>query len=224
MLIGDLPNEETLPELDLAELTLPPELPLSMPSELIRRRPDIRAAEALLHQACAQVGVATANMLPQFNLFGDWGYEGISLSRLIAPANEIFDIGIGMVQPVFQGGFLAFKRRAAKAAYQQAKSQYREVVLQAFQNVADALRAIEKDAEFLKAQTEAEKAAHDLMDMTEKQFKLGAVNYLLLLNAEREYQTTVLNRIQAEGLRYTDTVALFQALGGGWWDCDAENG
>ena len=190
----------------------------------MQRRPDIRAAEALMHQACAQIGVATANMFPQFNIMAYFGFDNDTLGSLIAPGNEIFNIGLQLTQPVFQGGGLFFKRRAAIAAYDQASAQYRETVLQAFQNVADALRAVEKDAELLASQRAAEKAAYDQMNLVAKQFKLGAVPYLLLLNAERQYQTTVINRIQAEGLRYTDTVALFQALGGGWWNCDTDIG
>ena len=203
---------------------MPPDLPLSMPSTLVQRRPDIRAAEALMHQACAQIGVATANMFPQFTLIGYFGFDGINLGSLFAPNNEIFNIGLQLTSPCYQGGGLFFKRRAAIAAYDQARAQYRDVVLKAFQNVADALRAVEKDAETFVAQRAAEQAAHEQMIMTEKQFKLGAVNYLSLLNAERQYQQTVLNRIQAEGLRYTDTVALFQALGGGWWNCEPDIG
>lgn len=224
MLIGDLPTEAALPEFELSSLTLPPDLPLNLPSTLVQRRPDIRAAEALMHQACAQVGVATANMFPQFNIISNFGFSADFISSLIAPANEVFLLNMQVAQPVFQGGGLFFKRRAAMAAFDQARAQYREVVLQAFQNVADALRAVEKDAELLAAQRTAEKAAYDQMNLTAKQFKLGAVNYLLLLNAERQYQTTVINRIQAESLRYTDTVALFQALGGGWWNCDTDIG
>lgn len=224
VLIGDLPSECSLPEFRLCDLTLPPFLPLSLPSTLVRRRPDVRAQEALMHQACAKIGVATANFFPQFDITGYYGFDGQTLSNLIIPNNKIFDIGWQVAQPLFQGFSLFFKRRAAVAAYEQANEIYREVALKAFQNVADALRAVEKDAEALKAQAHAEHSALETMNMTRDQFKLGAVPYINLLNAEKTYQETVINRIQAEGLRYTDTVALFQALGGEWWSCEHELG
>lgn len=223
-LIGELPSETHLPVFSLSEITLPPFLPLSCPSTLVRRRPDIRASEAMMHQACAQIGVATANMFPQFNITGYSGYDNEALANLITPINSIFNIGYMVTQPLFQGFSLYFKRRSAIAAYNQANELYRDTVLKAFQNVADALRAVEKDAETLKAQAHAQQSALESLTMTKGQFRLGAIPYINLLNAEKQYQETVLNRIQAEGMRYTDTVALFQALGGGWWLSEDEIG
>ena len=125
-----------------------------------------------------------------------------------------------MLQPIFRGGELTARRRAAIAAYDQAEAQYRETVLQAFQNVADVLRALEKDAQTLKAQADAEAVARASLDLTRKQFQLGAVSYLTLLNAERQHQQARISLVQAQAARFADTAALFQALGGGWWKGD----
>ncbi|MFI4938456.1 MAG: efflux transporter outer membrane subunit [Candidatus Berkiellales bacterium] len=217
LLIGAMPTENVLPKFFLNQLHLPGELPLSLPSKLIEQRPDVRANEALLHQASANIGVATANLLPQFNLTGYYGWDANQLGSLFSDKTSIWNLTGQVLQPIFQGGALLAKRRAAIAAYQQAAAQYRQTVLQAFQNVADTLRAIEIDSRTLKAETEALVAAKDLLTLTEAQFKLGAVTYLSLLNAQSQYQQALINRIKAEASRYTDTAALFQALGGGWW-------
>ncbi len=220
VLVGALPSEAHVPHFSLDQLQLPHQLPISLPSELVRQRPDVRASEALLHQASAQIGVATANLLPQFTLNGSYGGQSNHLNNLFKAQNRVWDYGAQVLQPIFRGGTLIAERRAAIAAFEQAKAQYRQTVLQAFQNVADSLRAIEIDAKTLKAQTEAEAAALSTLRLIKQQFHLGAVNYLSLLNAERQYQQARISRIQAEALRYTDTVALFQALGGGWWNCE----
>ncbi len=218
VLTGALPAEADLPEFFLDELRLPQELPVSLPSSLVRQRPDIRASEALLHQASAQVGVATANLYPQVTLTGNYGSETTRLGNLFDRGTSVWNLGAGLLQPVFHGGELIAKRSAAEAAYDQASAQYRETVLQAFQNVADVLRALDSDAVALTAQAEAESAAADTLGLTEKQFRLGAVNYLSLLNAERQYQQARILLVQAQALRFADTAALFQALGGGWWN------
>ncbi len=218
VLTGSFPAEaKELPEFDLEGLQLPQELPVSLPSSLVRQRPDIRASEALLHAASAQVGVATANLYPQITLTGSYGSEATKLRDLFESSTTIWRIAAGLVQPVFHGGTLTARRRAAIEAYDKAAAQYQETVLQAFQNVADALRALETDARTLETQAEAEAAAADTLDLTQKQFQLGAVSYLSLLNAERQYQQTRLNLVQAEAARFADTAALFQAMGGGWW-------
>lgn len=218
LLLGEMPSENCLPQFFLNQLQLPTDLPLSLPSKLIEQRPDVRASEALLHQASANIGVATANLLPQFTITGDYGWDANTISRLFSEKTNIWTITGQVLQPIFQGGALLAKRRGAIDAYNQAAAQYRQTVLQAFQNVADALAAVEIDARTLKAQSEAEIAAKDLLTLTEAQFKLGAVNYLNLLNAQSQYQQAVINRIKAQTSRYTDTAALFQALGGGWWN------
>lgn len=217
VLVGELPSEAELPSFLLENLQLPTELPISLPSLLVRQRPDLRASEALLHQASAQIGVATANLFPQVTITGFYGWQSLALDSLFSPSSNIWSIAAQIMQPLFQGGSLFAKRRSAIAAYEQAFAQYRQTVLQAFQNVADALQAIEMDAKTLKAQVAAEKAANETLALTKKQLDLGAVNSLSLLNAERQYQQAVINRIQAQAARLTDTVALFQALGGGWW-------
>jgi NodT family efflux transporter outer membrane factor (OMF) lipoprotein len=218
VLLGSLPSESALPTFDLNTLVLPTVLPLSLPSALAHQRPDIRAAEALLHAACAQIGVATANLYPQITLNGSYGWAQDSPANLFTHNNVVWTIGTQIMQPLYNGGSLRAKRRAAVAGFEQAAAQYRQTVLQSFQNVADTLRAIENDAKAFHAQQQAEKAAKATFLLTAKQFRLGGVSYLSLLNAEKQYQQSNLGRIQAQAARYNDTVALFQALGGGWWN------
>lgn len=220
VLIGCPPGNAHLPAIHLSDLILPTALPVSLPSKLVRQRPDIQAAEATLHQATAGVGVATANLLPKFPINANYGYTSDQLNDLFTDFRNTWLYGLYPAQTLFQGGALLAKRRAAIAAMDNALAEYRQTVLQAFQNVADSLRAIEADAKELKAQKQAEVAALNTLILTRKQFKLGAVNYINLLTAEQQYQQIVINRIQAEAARYTDTTALFQALGGGWWNCE----
>ncbi|MDQ2994128.1 MAG: efflux transporter outer membrane subunit [Pseudomonadota bacterium] len=220
-LIGKFPSCAQLPNIDLDALSLPKKLPVSLPSCLVRQRPDIRAQEALLHAASANVGVATANLFPKITLTGSYGWESNSLSRLFTPQSVIWNAGVGILQPIFHGGSLHAERRAAIAAYEQACAVYRQTVLQAFQNVADSLESIKHDADTLLAQQRAEIVARKTLALTQQQYRLGGINYLVLLNAERQFQQATINRIQAQAARYVDTAALFQALGGGWWNCDS---
>jgi NodT family efflux transporter outer membrane factor (OMF) lipoprotein len=221
VLIGQFPSESRVPTVSLHQLCLPSHLPLSLPSSLVCQRPDIRAQEALLHAASAQIGVATANLFPQVTLTGNYGWNSTNLAQLFSPTNVIWNYGAGILQPIFHGGALFSQRRATIAAYQQAAALYRETVLQAFQNVADTLEALKNDANALQAQNRAESLARKTLSITEKQFKLGGVSYLSLLNAQRQYQQAKINRIQAQAARLADTAALYQALGGGWWNRDA---
>lgn len=218
VLVGSFPSDADLPQFNLDKLTLPIEIPVSVPSLLTCQRPDIRAAEALLHQASAQVGVATANLLPSFTITGYYGFQSIPLSRLFTSDSNIWSILNTAQTPIFNGGSLRAKRRASIAAYQQAVAQYKETVLQAFQNVADTLSALNHDAQVLRAQRRAEIAAKNAMYLTQQQYELGGVSYPSLLIAQRQYHQTVINRIQAQATRYADTAALFAALGGGWWN------
>ncbi len=219
VLAGKPPGEAgTLPQFELDGFELPQDLPVSLPSSLVHQRPDIRASEELLHSACAQIGVATANLFPQLTLSGNYGSEAVKLGSLFASGTSIWSLGGALLQPIFRGGELMAKRRAAIAAYDQAAAQYRETVLQAFQNVADVLRALDLDAQTLKAQAEAETAARDSLDLTRNQFNLGAVSYLSLLNAERQHQQALISLVQSRAARFADTAALFQAMGGGWWN------
>jgi NodT family efflux transporter outer membrane factor (OMF) lipoprotein len=218
VLVGRLPGEAVLPEFNLDGIELPQELPVSLPSALVRQRPDVLASEALLHQASAEIGVATANLFPQITLTGSYGSQSSKAGDLFSSGAGVWSLGAGLLQPLLHGGELTAKRRAAIDAYDQAAAQYRETILLAFQNVADVLRALDSDAAALKAQAEAEAAARDALELTQKQFEFGAVSYLVLLNAERQHQQARINRVQAQAARYADTAALFQSLGGGWWN------
>jgi NodT family efflux transporter outer membrane factor (OMF) lipoprotein len=221
VLAGRLPVDAgALPEFELQGFNLPEELPVSISSSLVRQRPDIRASEELLHSACARIGIATANLYPDLTITGNYGSESTLLTGLFSGGTAIWGIGAGILQPIFRGGELTARRRAAIAAYDQAEAQYRDTVLQAFQNVADVLYALELDARTLKAQADAEAAARDTLDLTLKQFQYGAVGYLSLLNAQQQYQQSRINLVQAQAARFADTAALFQALGGGWWNRD----
>ena len=217
VLAGRFPGEGGLPEFELGDLQLPTELPVSLPSALVRQRPDILAAEELFHAACAQVGVATANLYPKVTLSAGLGSTATRVQDLFGPGSAAWNLGAGLSQPIFHGGELTAQRRAALAAYDQARALYRASVLQAFQNVADVLRALEKDAETLRAQAQAEAAADESLQLSRRQYQLGAVSYLTLLNAERQRQQALIALVQARSARYADTAALFQALGGGWW-------
>ncbi len=217
-LIGRFPNDARNDHLTLASLRLPTDLPLSLPSQLVEQRPDVRASQAQLHQASAQIGVAIANRLPQFTLTGDYGSAAVTTAALFTPGALIWSAAASGTQPIFHGFTLLHQQRAAEAAYDQAGAQYRSTVLTAFQNVADALRALQLDAATLKAQRAALRAASDTLDLARGQYRLGAITYLILLNAQRSYQQARLAVVQAQAARYADTAALFQALGGGWWN------
>ena len=221
VLAGQLPSDATLPEFRLEMFSLPETLPVSLPSALVQQRPDILAADAVLHQASAQVGVATAAMYPQITLSASYGAEALTPAQVFKGGSTIWSLGAGLLQPVFHGGQLSAQKRAAEAAYEQADAQYRETVLLAFQNVADSLRALDHDATGLKAQTDAWRSASDSLELTRGQYRVGGVSYLALLDAQRQYQQTVVSLAQAQASRYADTAALFQALGGGWWNAAA---
>lgn len=219
ILVGSFPSTSQLPILYLNELSLPTQLPVSVPSRLVRHRPDIRAAEALWEAANAQVGVATANLYPQFSITGTYGKSNPVGDGAFSSQTQLWSFGGSLIQPLFQGGALVAKRRAALAAAEQAEAHYRQVVLQAFQNVADVLRALEADARELRESKRAELSSLANLKLTRQQFYLGGVSYLVLLDAQRQYQQTRISLIQAQASRYADTAALFQALGGGWWNC-----
>jgi NodT family efflux transporter outer membrane factor (OMF) lipoprotein len=219
-LTGRFPSEAPRDHLRLAALHLPIRLPLTLPSQLVEQRPDVRAAAAQLHQASAQIGVAIANRLPQFNLTADYGSAALTTAALFTPSSIIWSAAASGTQPLFHGFTLLHQERAAKAGYDIADAQYRNTVLTAFQNVADALRALQLDARTLKAQQEAARAAGATLDLSRSQYKLGAITYITLLNAQRSDAQARLAVVQAQAARYADTAALFQALGGGWWNRD----
>jgi NodT family efflux transporter outer membrane factor (OMF) lipoprotein len=217
VLAGGFPNQELPEKFELSSFQLPRELPLTVPSQLVEQRPDVRQAEENLHSASALIGVAHANRLPSFALTADAGSMALIFSHFFTKGG-FWDVGGGLTQPVFQGGTLLHRERAAIAAYTQADEQYRSTVLTAFQNVADTLHAIQQDADGLKAASAAKDAATVTLDLTKRQLDAGYANYLALLSAEQAYQQALINLVQAQSNRYADTAALFQALGGGWWN------
>jgi len=217
-LLGRLPSDEPEETFRLQELMLPVDLPLSLPSSLVAQRPDVRAAEENMHAASAQAGVALANMLPQFAISADSGSAALSFADLFTAGTGFWDLGASLTQTLFDAGALLHKRRAADAALHQAGAQYRAAVILACQNVADTLRALLADAAALKATAEADRAAKATFDLARSQNQLGAISAVALLNAEQAYQQAQLGLIQARANRYSDTAALFQALGGGWWN------
>jgi NodT family efflux transporter outer membrane factor (OMF) lipoprotein len=217
-LVGRSPDQDRGESFELAKLKLPQDLPLSLPSQLVEQRPDVRAAEAQLRSASADIGVAVANQMPQFTITGALGFASSGLSSLIVPGSGIWSIGLGIAQTILDGARLDHQRKAAIAAYERAAAQYKGTVLSAFQDVANALRALQADADALRAQVEAEQTAAASLRLSEQQYQLGGVSYLILLNAQQTYQTAVINRLKAQAARYADTAALFQALGGGWWN------
>jgi NodT family efflux transporter outer membrane factor (OMF) lipoprotein len=217
VLTGQYPGQASPAPFALSDLTLPTDLPLSLPSALVEQRPDVRQAEANLHAASAAVGVAAANRLPNVQLTGSLGSTALSFGQVFGPGTAFWAIGAELTQPIFQGGTLMHQERAAKAAYVEAAEQYKSTVLSAFQNVADTLSAIQRDAEALKASAAAEQAARTTLDLSQRQYRDGYASYLSLLTAEQAYQQARLNLVQAQANRLADTTALFQALGGGWW-------
>ncbi|MDN0075195.1 efflux transporter outer membrane subunit [Crenobacter sp. SG2303] len=214
--LGKPPAEVELPELDLASLQLPAELPLTLPSSLARQRPDIRAAEALWHQASADVGVATANLYPKLTLSGSFGSER-TRSGDVGNGVNVWSLGLNLMQPIFHGGELQAKRRSALAAYDASAAAYQQVVLQGLQQVADALGALDHDARTLQARANAADQADASYRISQQQYRAGGISQLALLDAQRQQLQTRLDRVQAEADRYTDSTALLQALGGGWW-------
>jgi NodT family efflux transporter outer membrane factor (OMF) lipoprotein len=218
VLAGGFPQKDFAETFELANLQLPQELPLSLPSQLVEQRPDVRQAEENLHAASALIGVAIANRLPTITLSADAGSSPDEITRMFSNGNGFWDLTAGITQPIFNAGTLKHRQRAAQAAYSQAAEQYRSTVLTAFQNVADTLHALQQDADALKATAAAKDAAGVTLDLAKKQYQSGYVSYLALLSAEQTYQQAVINLVQAEASRYADTAALFQALGGGWWN------
>jgi hypothetical protein len=218
VLVGEIPSNANITEFDLSNLHLPEKLPLSVPSTLVRQRPDIRAAEAQLKAQNAFVGVATANLLPQFNITGSIGAASLTSNNLFGPNSSLWSLGGGILQPLFQGGQLLAQRRGAIANYEKAAFQYQATVLSAFQEVANALRALETGALGLKAASDAERYAYETLDLVQQQYKLGTASYLAVLYYQNQYQQAKVKSVSAQATRFSDTAALFTALGGGWWN------
>lgn len=217
-LSGNFPSDAPIETFKLSDLQLPKSLPVSLPSKLVEQRPDIRAAEANLHAASAQIGVAVANRLPDISLSASDGSIAEKFGQLFTPGTGIWSLAGSLTQPLFDGGTLLHTQRAAEAAYDEAAAQYRSTVLSAFQNVADALRALQFDAENLKIAAASERTAAKSLNFARARQKLGDISHFDLLNAEQTYQQALVMLAQAQANRYADTTALFQALGGGWWN------
>jgi NodT family efflux transporter outer membrane factor (OMF) lipoprotein len=218
VLSGAYPSESLPEEFELSTLQLPRDLPLSLPSQLVAQRPDVRQAEENLHAASAEIGIAEANRLPNFMLSADVGSMALEAGQLFSSGTGFWTLAGSVTQPIFEGGTLLHRQRAAKAAYTQAAEQYRAAVLTAFQNVADTLNALEQDADALKAAAGSRDAAKITLDLAQRQWQSGYASYLSLLSAEQAYNQAEISLIQAQANRYADTAALFQALGGGWWN------
>ena len=216
--LGRFPNQDQGERFNLASLHLPEALPVSLPSAIVGQRPDVRSAQAQLHQASANIGVAVANQLPQFSITGSLGSTVASGTKLFSAGSGVWSLAGSITQPIFDAGALEHRKRAAVAAYDESAARYRGTVVTAFQDVANALRALEADADALNQQVVAERSAQANLDLVQAQFRLGAVAYINLLTAQQTYQNTALSRVKAQAARYSDTTALFQALGGGWWN------
>lgn len=218
VLAGRTPDQDIGAHFTLESLQLPQDLPLTLPARLVEQRPDVRMADAQLHAACAQVGVAFAARLPNINITANWGSATDQMHSLFGTGTGFWNIGAAITAPLFDGGTLKHKQRAAEAAYEQAAEQYRSTVLSALQNVADTLHALQADADAMAASARAERAAARSFDIAQKQYAVGDISMVALLNAQVTYRQAQLGLIQARAARYADTVALFQALGGGWWN------
>ncbi len=217
VLAGEFPAQSHAADFDLASLKLPQDLPLSLPSQLVEQRPDVRQAQANWHAASAQVGVAIASRLPQITLSANAGSSALQIADVFKADTGFWSVGLDLAAPIFQGGTLLHAERAAKAQLVQAAAQYRSTVLTAFQNVADTLSALDEDAKTLQAAAAAADAAKTTLDLAQRQVQSGYANELSLLNAQQAWQQAQIALIQAQADRYSDTSALYLALGGGWW-------
>ena len=215
-LAGQLSPDEVPQKFDFAHIKLPANLPISLPSKLVDQRPDVRAAEAAMHSASAQIGVAIAARLPNIQLSANGGTSSYNFAQSFAPGTGFYTLAASVTAPIFDGFTLFHKQKAAEAALDQAEAQYRATVITAFQNVADALRALQADARGTQAAVHSEETAKASLDIVEQQLNAGQVNQLAVLNAQQTYLNAVVARVQAEANRRADTAALFMALGGGW--------
>lgn len=215
-LAGRYSADEISQKFELAHFKLPANLPVSLPGKLVAQRPDVRAAAANMHAASAQVGVAIAARLPNITLSANGGSTAYNLAQTFTPGTGFYTLVAGATQPIFDGFTLYHKQKAAEAALDEAEAQYRATVITAFQNVADALRALQSDAHAVKAAVRAENTAKASLDIVQKQLNAGQVNQLAVLNAQQTYLVASVTRVQTDANRLADTAALFMALGGGW--------
>jgi NodT family efflux transporter outer membrane factor (OMF) lipoprotein len=214
VVLGRAPASELPPDVDLAQITLPLEVPVSLPSELAHRRPDILAAEARLHAATSAVGVAQSNLYPKIQLSATAGQQSLKADQLFDRASNAWSIISGLTAPIFDGGTLRAEKRAAVDAMHASAAEYEQTVLEAFAQVADLLEALDHDAEQLDAQAQAQQAAQSSLDLARASYKQGNSGVLEVLDAERSYQQARLGYVRARVQRYLDTVELFLALGG----------
>ncbi|GLS42332.1 histidine kinase [Methylobacterium brachythecii] len=217
-LVGRLPSDEVSETFTLASLRLPTKIPVSLPSRLVQQRPDVKAAEGLVQQASAGIGVAVANRLPQFTISANGGSSALQIAKLATSAAGFYSIIGTVAQPIFDAGTLYRRQRASEEALTVAQAQYRQTVITAFQNVADTLRALQSDADAVAAASAAEKATSESVGLIRKQFEAGAINSAQLLIGQQAYLSALVTSASARANQYADTVALFQALGGGWWN------
>ncbi len=217
-LAGYFPSHDDGETFNFSTMRLPQNLPLSLPSRLVRQRPDIRSVEAQLHEASARIGVATANFFPRISITGSYGSVTTKAGDLFSTGTGVWSLGGNLLQPILHGGSLIHQRRAAIAAYDEAAARYRSTVLSAFRNVADTLRALQSDADALKARTEVVRSASDSLELARRQLRVGAISYLSMLDAQRTFLQARISLVRSRANRYADTAALFQALGGGWWN------
>jgi NodT family efflux transporter outer membrane factor (OMF) lipoprotein len=223
ILVGKAPASWVAPDFDLAEFTLPEELPVSMASELLRQRPDILAAEAQLHAASAAIGVATAAMYPSITLTGSFAQQAIHPGNLFMGASSIWSIASQLSAPIFQGGALRAQKQGAVDAFRVEAANYQQTVLTSFGQVADTLTAIENDAQLLDRQRSASESAGTARALIQETLRGGEVTVLQVLDAERQYAQARLGYTRAKAQRFVDTAQLFNAMGGGWWDWRAKD-
>jgi NodT family efflux transporter outer membrane factor (OMF) lipoprotein len=220
ILLGRAPGDWSPPDFDLATLTLPGQLPVSLPSELVHQRPDVQAAEAQLHAASARIGIATAQLYPSITLSAGISAGSLNGGNLFSPSGLIWSIASGITQPIFDGGTRRAERRAALADFKAYAADYKLTVLQSFGQVADILQALKHDAAFLAAQQRALDTASASVKLQRINYADGGSGLLNLLDAERQYQQASLGYARATAQRYQDTIQLLVAMGGGWWGVD----
>jgi NodT family efflux transporter outer membrane factor (OMF) lipoprotein len=216
--VGKSPAEWSPPQFDLAALTLPDDVPVSLPSQLVRQRPDILAAEAQVHQAGALVGVATANLYPNLSITAAVGQQATQLTNFFSGLYNAWNIGLGLTAPIFHGGTLRARKRAAVAAFEAARDAYRQTVIQAFGQVADLLEALAHDAEAVGTQRHAVEVAQQALNLTRLSYQNGNTTLLQVLDNQRQAEQAELGLVRAEAQRLSDTAQLFVALGSGWWN------
>ena len=218
VLVGKSPANWSAPDFVLDQLTLPAEMPVSLPSDLVHQRPDILASEAQLRVAAAAVGVADAQLYPSLRISADIMQQFLKPDTIFDPMSNIWSIGANLAAPIFHGGTLRAQKREAEHTYEGSIASYEQTVLSAFGQVADLLDALAHDAEQITAEQTALQSAESTVGLTRRSFQLGNSTLLQVLDAQRQLQQARLGLVRAEGQRFLDSTQLFVALGGGWWN------